>query len=97
MFSRPEAVPSPKEIIVFPLEHGFSDAEIVRELTRGRIYRDTQQIARDYAPLLGLSVTEFMERSLTKEPLNERLSHDCSRVHEETRSQSCRAPAASWL
>ncbi len=61
MFSRPEAVPSPEEIIRLAQEHGFSNAEIVRELTRGRIYRDAQQIARDYAPLLGLSLTEFME------------------------------------
>ena len=61
MFTRPQAVPSPEELVRLAREYGFSDREIVRELTRSRTYRDAQQIARDYAPLLGLSLSAFME------------------------------------
>jgi len=56
----PRYVP-PEEIIRLAQEEGLSDVEIVRILTGGRTFRDAQQIARDYAPLLGLSLKEFMD------------------------------------
>jgi hypothetical protein len=50
-----------EEIIRLAREEGLSDHEIVRALTTGRTYRAAQEIARDYAPLLGLGLKEFMD------------------------------------
>ena len=39
---------------------GMTTAEIVRELTRGRTYADALQLANRAAPLLDLTISEFM-------------------------------------
>ena len=39
---------------------GMTDCEIVRELTRGMIYADAMKYAKRAAPLLDITVTEFM-------------------------------------
>jgi hypothetical protein len=42
------------------LSAGMSSRQIVRLLTGGRTYEDARKIATDAAPLLGITVTEFM-------------------------------------
>jgi hypothetical protein len=39
----------------------MSTCEIVRELTRGMTHKDALQLARRAAPLLEISVAEFMQ------------------------------------
>ena len=39
---------------------GMTTPEIVRELTRGRIYADALNYAKMAAPLLDITITEFM-------------------------------------
>lgn len=41
--------------------NGMTDAQIVRALTSNMIYRDVLQLARRAAPLMDLTVKEFME------------------------------------
>jgi hypothetical protein len=41
-------------------KRGFSDEKIVLELTRGTDYRGCLAIAKRYAPILGMKVSEFM-------------------------------------
>jgi len=39
---------------------GMTTVEIVRELSRGRTYTDALQLAKEAAPLLDLTISEFM-------------------------------------
>jgi hypothetical protein len=48
-------------IIRFPQEQGWSTEEIVRRLSGSLSYRKALEVAREWAPLLGLTVTEFMQ------------------------------------
>jgi hypothetical protein len=50
----------PDEVVRLARENGFSTAEIVRIVSGCLPYRDAQKVAREYAPLLDISVTEFM-------------------------------------
>lgn len=61
MFDPSSKPPPPEEIVRLAREEGMSDKEIVRVLTGGRTFRDAQQIARDYAKFLELSLKEFMD------------------------------------
>jgi hypothetical protein len=47
--------------IQFAKADGMTTREIVRELTRGMIYADALTYAKKAAPLLDLTVTEFMK------------------------------------
>ena len=49
------------EIIRFAREKGWTTMEVVRLLSGSLSYRKALEVARDWAPLLGLSVTEFMK------------------------------------
>lgn len=51
----------PEEVVRMAREAGLSTAEIVRHLCRGVTYREVQEIARDYAPLLDVTVREFLD------------------------------------
>jgi len=51
----------PEDVVRMAREAGLSTAEIVRHLCRGVPYREVQEIARDYAPLLGVTVREFLD------------------------------------
>jgi hypothetical protein len=46
--------------IQFAKADGMTTREIVRELTRGMIYADALDYARKAAPLLDITVAEFM-------------------------------------
>ena len=50
-----------EEIIRFAQEKGWSTIDIVRQLSGSLSYRKALDVARDWAPLLGLTVTEFMK------------------------------------
>jgi hypothetical protein len=50
----------PKDVIRFAREKGWSTLEIVRAVSGSLSHREALKVARDWAPLLGLSVTEFM-------------------------------------
>ncbi len=52
---------APDEVVRLAKENGFSTAEIVRIVSGCVPYREALKIARDYAPLLEISVSEFME------------------------------------
>jgi hypothetical protein len=47
-------------VVKLAREKGFSDEQIVLELTRGSDYQECLAIARRYAPILGIKVSEFM-------------------------------------
>lgn len=51
----------PEDVIRLARENGFTTAEIVRILSGCLSYKEALQVAREYAPLLGISVREFME------------------------------------
>jgi len=50
-----------KEAIRLARAHGMSTIRIVRILSGGVPYSEAQRIARRAAPLLGISVQEFLE------------------------------------
>jgi hypothetical protein len=50
----------PEETVRLALEHGFTTAQIVKIVSGGLPYQEVRKVAREYAPLLGISVTEFM-------------------------------------
>jgi hypothetical protein len=52
---------SSEEILRFAQEQGWTTEEIVRQLSGSLSYRKALEVARDWAPLLGLTVTEFMQ------------------------------------
>jgi hypothetical protein len=47
--------------IQFAKANGFTTREIVRELTRGMIYSDALKYAKRAAPLLDITVMQFMQ------------------------------------
>ena len=50
----------PEEAVRLAMEHGFTTAQIVKIVSGGLPYQEVKKVAREYAPLLGISVTEFM-------------------------------------
>ena len=51
----------PEDVIRFAREKGWSTVKIVRTVSGALSHREALKVARDWAPLLGLSVTEFMK------------------------------------
>ncbi len=51
----------PDEVVRLARETGFSTAEIVRVVSGGITYRDALRVAHIYAPLLEISISEFMK------------------------------------
>jgi hypothetical protein len=58
--NQPAWVP-PEEAVRLAIENGFSTAEIVRIASGALSHRDAVRVAKEYAPILGITVTEFME------------------------------------
>jgi hypothetical protein len=52
---------SPEEVVSMAKEAGFTTAEIVRIVSGGVPYSEALGIAREYSPLLEISVKEFLE------------------------------------
>ena len=50
----------PEEVIELARKNGFTTVEIVRLLTGCLPYKEARELASEYAPLLGISVGEFM-------------------------------------
>lgn len=50
-----------EEVVRLAREMGMPTIEIVRHLCRGVPHREVRRIARDYAPLLGITVGEFLD------------------------------------
>ena len=51
----------PEDVLRFAREKGWSTVRIVRTVSGALSHREALKVARDWAPLLGLSVTEFMK------------------------------------
>ena len=51
----------PEDVVRLARENGWSTLEIVRTVSGSLSHREALKIAHDWAPLLGLSVTEFMK------------------------------------
>ena len=51
----------PEEVIRFAREKGWSTLRIVRTISGALPHREALKVAREWAPLLGLSVAEFMK------------------------------------
>ena len=51
----------PEDVLRFAREKGWSMVRIVRTVSGALSHREALKVARDWAPLLGLSVTEFMK------------------------------------
>ena len=51
----------PEEVVSLAKEAGFTTAEIVRIVSGCLPYIEALNVAREYAPLLEISVPEFME------------------------------------
>ena len=51
----------PEDVLRFAREKGWSTVRIVRTVSGALSHREALKVARDCAPLLGLSVTEFMQ------------------------------------
>jgi hypothetical protein len=51
----------PEDVLRFAREKGWSTVRIVRTVSGALSHREALRVARDWAPLLGLSVTEFMQ------------------------------------
>jgi hypothetical protein len=51
----------PEDVIRFARENGWSTVKIVRTVSGALSHREALKVARDWAPLLGLSVAEFMK------------------------------------
>ncbi len=52
---------SPDEIVRLAKEAGMTTAQIVRTVSGCLPYREALRVAHDYAPLLEISIAEFME------------------------------------
>lgn len=50
----------PEDVLHFAREKGWSTVRIVRTVSGALSHREALKVARDWAPLLGISVTEFM-------------------------------------
>jgi hypothetical protein len=51
----------PEDVLHFARENGWSTVRIVRTVSGALSHREALKVARDWAPLLGISVTEFMQ------------------------------------
>jgi len=51
----------PEEVVRLAKEAGFTTAEIVRIVSGCVPYSEALEVAREYAPLLEISVKEFLE------------------------------------
>ncbi len=51
----------PEDVIRFAREKGWSTVKIVRTVSGALSHREALKVARDWAPLLGLSVAEFLK------------------------------------
>jgi hypothetical protein len=51
----------PEDVIRFAREKGWPMVKIVRTVSGALSHREALKVARDWAPLLGLSITEFMK------------------------------------
>ena len=51
----------PEEVVRLAKENGFTTRQIVRIVSGSLPYREALRVAREYAPLLGISTKEFME------------------------------------
>lgn len=51
----------PDEVVRLAQENGFTTIEIVRIVSGALPHRDAQKVAETYAPLLHLTVAEFMK------------------------------------
>ena len=51
----------PEDVIRFAREKGWSTVKIVRAVSGSLSHREALKVAREWAPLLGLSVSEFMK------------------------------------
>ena len=51
----------PEEVVRLANEAGMTTVEIVRIVSGCLPYREALKVAREYAPLLDMSVAEFME------------------------------------
>ena len=52
---------APEEVVKLAQDSGMTTAEIVRIVSGCLSYREALKVARDYAPLLEIAVSEFME------------------------------------
>ena len=50
----------PDEVVRLAQENEFTTAQIVRIVSGGITHRDALDVARTYAPLLEISISEFM-------------------------------------
>ena len=50
----------PEEAIKLARQHGLSTMQIVRIASGALPYQEALEVAREYAPLLGITVAEFM-------------------------------------
>jgi len=50
----------PEDVLRFAREKGWSTIKIVRTISGSLSYTEALKVAREWAPLLGISVTEFM-------------------------------------
>ena len=51
----------PEDVVRFARERGWPTEKIVRTVSGALSHREALKVARDWAPLLGLSITEFMK------------------------------------
>jgi hypothetical protein len=51
----------PEDVLRFAREKGWSTIKIVRVLSGSLPHTEALKVARDWAPLLGLTVSEFMK------------------------------------
>jgi hypothetical protein len=51
----------PEEVVRLAEEAGMSKAQIVRIVSGCLAYPEALEVAREYSPLLGISVSEFMK------------------------------------
>ena len=56
----------PEEVVKLAEESGMTTAEIVRVVSACLPYREALKVAREYAPLLKISVPDFMEMRKNK-------------------------------
>jgi len=52
---------SPEEVVLLAKESGMTTVQIVRILSGCLTHREALQRAHEFAPLLGISVSDFME------------------------------------
>jgi hypothetical protein len=51
----------PEDVVRFAREKGWTTVKIVRTVSGALSHREALKVARDWAPLLGLSVSQFMK------------------------------------